>query len=132
MQKRRMCALRAEFETMSTDEHRTKQPDDLTDRLIRGDRAIDTINHFCDCPLPSRDAVIRIAEDLKEVLFPGYHRRQNLNQENVADYVEDLIGGLSDRLAHQIADALRHDSQTKLGIVGGAEPETDFDAVGRF
>src|SRR5262249_20298138 len=60
-------------------------------------------------PLPSREAVIEIIEDLQDILYPGYFRRQNLHIGNVEYHVGDLIDGLHDKLTSQVARALRHE-----------------------
>ncbi len=80
----------------------------LTNRLVASYREIGSINHLGYCSLPSMAEVVQITDDLKEVLFPGYRRRQNLNFSNVTYHVGDLIDGLHDRLTEQIARALRH------------------------
>jgi serine O-acetyltransferase len=67
------------------------------------------INHLGHRPLPSREAVVEILDDLEEILFPGFARRQNLHLGNVEYHVGDLIDGLHDKLSKQIARALRHD-----------------------
>ncbi len=60
-------------------------------------------------PLPSYREVVDILADLREILYPGYGRRQNLHLGNVAYHVGDLIDSLHDRLTQQIARAFRHD-----------------------
>lgn len=116
---------------MATDLRRKDELHELTDSLVASYQDIGTINHLGHCPLPSSEAVIDIAEDLKEILFPGYRRRQNLHFGNVVFYVGDLIDSLHDKLTQQFARALRHDSDQKLGIACGDERETDFEAVGQ-
>ena len=74
--------------------------------------------------LPSTQSVIQFTEDLKEVLFPGYRRRQNLNVDNVVYYVGDLIDSLHDGLTEQIARALRYGADIK-----GENCQQDFEAV---
>src|SRR6185312_7845437 len=69
-----------------------------------------------------REAV-EILADLREILYPGYGRRQNLHMGNVAYHVGDLIDGLHDRLTQQIARALRHDCHKARDL------ETDFEAI---
>ncbi len=103
---------------------------DLTDRIVDTYHEINTINHLGHCPLPSVDAVIEIAESLKEILYPGYRKRQNLHFGNVTYHVGDLIDGLHDRLTQQIARALRHDFRRKNQLACG-EVQPDFEAVGQ-
>lgn len=100
----------------------------LTERLVGSYRDIGTINHLGHCPLPSTQAVIAIAEDLKEVLFPGYRRRQNLTIENVVYYVGDLIDTLHDKLTQQIARALRYGAEIS-GVPCECKTVEDFEAV---
>src|SRR5262249_30229421 len=52
---------------------------------------------------------VEILQDLRELLYPGYGRRQNLHLGNVRYHVGDLVFSLHDRLAQQVARALRHD-----------------------
>lgn len=103
---------------------------DLTDRIVDTYHDIATINHLGHCPLPSVDTVIEIAETLKEILYPGYRKRQNLHFGNVTYHVGDLIDGLHDRLTQQITRALRHDYRRKNQLVCG-EVQPDFEAAGQ-
>jgi serine O-acetyltransferase len=103
---------------------------DLTDRIVDTYHEFATINHLGHCPLPSVDAVVEVAETLKEILYPGYRKRQNLHFGNVTYHVGDLIDGLHDRLTQQITRALRHDFRRKNQIACG-EVQPDFEASGQ-
>lgn len=115
---------------MATDFRRKEQLPELTDRIVASYHEIGTINHLGHCPLPSTEAVVQVAEDLMEILYPGYRRRQNLHLGNVAYHVGDLIDQLHDSLTQQIARALRHDYRLTRGIQCGDENEKviDFEA----
>ena len=72
------------------------------------------INHLGHSSLPSYREITDILIDLREILYPGFGRRQNLCMRNVAYHVGDLIDGLYDRLSDQIFRALRrHDCEGK-------------------
>ena len=116
---------------MATDLQRKEQLLELTDSLVATYHEIGTINHLGHCPLPSTDAVIEIAQTLKEILFPGYRQRQNLHFANVLFYVGDLVDSLHDQLTQQITRALRHDSDMKQGVACGDSGELDFEAEGQ-
>jgi len=103
---------------------------ELTDRIVDTYHEIATINHLGHCPLPSVDVVVEIAESLKEILYPGYRKRQNLHFGNVTYHVGDLIDALHDRLTQQITRALRHDYRRKNQLACG-EIQPDFEAVGQ-
>jgi serine O-acetyltransferase len=114
---------------MATDFRRKEELSDLTDRIVASYQDIGSINHLGHCPLPSTEAVIEIAQDLKEVIFPGYRRRQNLHMGNVTFYVGDLIDSLHDRLTQQFARALRHaddlDSERECSVASLVDYERD-------
>jgi serine O-acetyltransferase len=103
---------------------------ELTDRIVDTYHDISTINHLGHCPLPSGDTVVEIAESLKEILYPGYRKRQNLHFGNVTYHVGDLIDALHDRLTQQIARALRHDYRRRNQLDCG-EIQPDFEALGQ-
>jgi serine O-acetyltransferase len=117
---------------MATDPRRKEALlSELTDRIIQTYYEIGSINHLGHCALPSNEVVYEIAADLKEVLFPGYRRRQNLHAGNVGYYVGDLIDGLHDKLTQQIARAIRHEHQKRHRIVCANSTEIDFEAIGQ-
>jgi serine O-acetyltransferase len=101
------------------------------DAIIATYHELPTMQHLGPCPLPSLEAVIGIGEDLKEILFPGYRKRQGLHFGNVTHHVGDLLGDLYDRLAQQIAWALQHEARRRSNGNSAEEPDTDFIALGQ-
>ena len=85
---------------MATDLRLKELLPELTDRIVETYQECGTIHHLGHCPLPSADTVIEIYQDLNEILYPGYRRRQNLHFGNVVYHVGDLIDSLHDRLGH--------------------------------
>jgi serine O-acetyltransferase len=116
---------------MATDFRLKEQLPELTDRIVETYHDIGSLNHLGHCPLPSTDAVVEIADDLKEVLYPGYRRRQNLHMGNVVYHVGDLIDGLHDRLTTQIARALSHAYDQQHGLDCEQKRQIDFEARGQ-
>ncbi|MAG93593.1 MAG: serine acetyltransferase [Planctomycetaceae bacterium] len=116
---------------MAADFRRKEQLPELTDRIIASYQEIGSINHLGHCPLPSTEAVIEIGEQLKEVIYPGYRRRQNLHLGNVAYHIGDLIDGLHDSLTQQIARAIRHEHVLVHPSECDNARSVDFDAVGQ-
>lgn len=115
---------------MATDIRLKERLPELTDRIVETYQEMDTIHHLGHCPLPSVDAVIEIATDVKEILYPGYRKRQNLHFGNVTYHVGDLIDSLHDRLTQQIARALRHDFRRRNSLqCGNVTP--DFESAGQ-
>lgn len=93
---------------MSTDIHIKDKLPALTNRLVETYQQIDSINHLGHCPLPNYETIVEVIEDLKEILYPGYRRREYLHSGNVAYYVGGLLDKIHDRLSVQIARALCH------------------------
>jgi serine O-acetyltransferase len=116
---------------MATDFRRKEQLTDLTDRIVDSYQEIGSINHLGHCPLPSTNAIVEILEDLKEILYPGYRRRQNLHLGNVTYYVGDLIDSLHDRLTQQIARAMRYADDLLETDQCGSQRVPDYEAAGQ-
>jgi len=116
---------------MATDLRLKAELPELTNRILETYRSNGKINHLGHCPLPNYQAIIDIVEDLKEVIFPGYRRRQNLHLGNVAYHVGDLIDALHDTLTEQVARALRHEHDIKHRTCCGAGADVDFEALGQ-
>ncbi|MCA9072472.1 MAG: serine acetyltransferase, partial [Planctomycetaceae bacterium] len=116
---------------MATDIQRKEQLPNLTDRIVESYLEIGTMNHLGHCPLPSPEAIVDIAQDLKDVIFPGYRRRQNLHMGNVVYHVGDLIDGLHDKLTTHIARALSHAFDLDHGLQCEEKRKVDFESQGQ-
>jgi len=111
---------------MATDVRLKEQLPQLTNRIVETYLRVNKINHLSHCPLPSFEATIQVVEELKDILYPGYRRRQGLHMGNVTYHVGELIDGLHDKLTTQISRALRHEQARGKSC---HEPDTDFDAL---
>lgn len=115
---------------MASDFRLKEQLPDLTDRIVETYTEVGTINHLGHCPLPRLDVIVAALEDLKDIIYPGYRRREGLHIGNVTYHVGDLIDGLHDKLTTQIARALQHEDRVTLQ----AEPcpeRIDYEARGQ-
>ncbi|MBL9125481.1 MAG: serine acetyltransferase [Planctomycetaceae bacterium] len=101
----------------------------LTARIVSTYEQVPSINHLGHCPLPNYDVVIGVIEDLKEILYPGYRRREGLHLGNVTYHVGDLVDGLHDKLTTQFGRALRHRAGKSRDC--DAESVEDFEALGQ-
>ena len=93
---------------MSSRENKQQLPG-LTNQIIKNYEDLGTINHLDHTPLPQLDKIIEILNDFKEVLYPGYRRRQGLHGGNVSYYVGNLVDRIFNELSTQIARALQHE-----------------------
>jgi serine O-acetyltransferase len=112
---------------MATDFRLKDQLPNLTDRIVRTYDEVPKINHLGHCPLPSYDEVITATMELKEIIYPGFRRREGLHRGNVTYYVGDLVDRLHDRLTTQIGRALRHEA----GATDECESDEDYDSLGQ-
>ena len=115
---------------MASDFRLKEQLPNLTSRIVATYTQCGTCSHLGHLPLPNYDVIISCIEDLKEIMYPGYRRREALHMGNVTYHVGDLIDGLHDKLTTQIARALRHDDR----VVNKGKPEmddVDYEAKGQ-
>ncbi|HEX3999152.1 MAG TPA: serine O-acetyltransferase EpsC [Pirellulales bacterium] len=112
---------------MASDFRLKEQLPELTDKIVRTYSEVSTINHLGHCPLPSYDVIISVCEDLKEILYPGFRRREGLHLGNVTYHVGELVDELHDKLTLQIGRALRHDA----GASEMCTDDQDFEALGQ-
>ena len=110
---------------MATDFRKKEQLPQLTERIVATYDDVGTINHLGHCPLPSYQEVISVINGLKEVIYPGYRRREGLHRGNVAYYVGDLVDRLHDQLTQQIGRALRHEAGEVVDC------DEDYEALGQ-
>ncbi|WP_145170741.1 serine O-acetyltransferase [Gimesia aquarii] len=116
---------------MATDFQQKERLPEITDRIVETYHELDRIHHLGHCPLPSQDAVIEAAQELKELIFPGYRRRQNLHMGNVVYHVGNIVDSLHDILTTQIGRALRHQYVQTHGADCEKLPSIDFEAEGQ-
>ena len=120
-----------EIRRMATDVRLKEQLPELTDRIVESYLETAATHHLGHCPLPHIDAIIQIGQDVKEILFPGYRRRENLHMGNVMYHVGNLIDDLHDRLTVQICRALRHAYDVEHGVQCEEKKHIDFEAEGQ-
>lgn len=112
---------------MASDVRLKEHLPELTDRIVQTYTEVSSISHLGHCPLPNYEVISAAIEDLKEIIYPGYRRREGLHIGNVTYHVGDLIDGLHDKLTTQIGRALRHDAG--LTCAYGTDP--DYEALGQ-
>jgi serine O-acetyltransferase len=65
------------------------------------------LEHFATTPLPDKTSVIKILDDLLEVIYPGYFGRKYVESSNIEYYVGDLLDSIYARLTEEIYRGLR-------------------------
>lgn len=80
----------------------------VVDALVRSITSQPTMRHLDRVLLPSREAVIRFIDLLRQLVFPGYFGRQGLTTENIPFRIGELVIELHEVLADQIRCCLRY------------------------
>jgi serine O-acetyltransferase len=114
---------------MSTDIRLKEDLPILTERIVDTYAEVGSISHLGHCPLPNYETIVAATEDLKEILYPGYRRRDGLHLGNVTYHVGDLIDRLHDTLTSQIGRAILHEAMKD----GQCDPRQagEFEAIGQ-
>ncbi len=107
---------------MATDIRLKEALPEITEALVGTYTECSRTSHLGHKPLPSREVIVEVLDDMMDILYPGYWRRQNLHIGNVEYHVGDVIDRLHDKLTTQIARALRHEAEC------GEAPGEPFDA----
>lgn len=65
------------------------------------------LQHVADTPLPDRNSIILIVDDLMQVLYPGYFGTKDLHAHNVERHVSELLDAIYWRLTEEIYRSIR-------------------------
>jgi serine O-acetyltransferase len=112
---------------MATDFRLKDRLPNITQRIIETYDSVGTINHLDHSPLPNYDEIVLAIDALKEIIYPGFRRREGLHRGNVQYYVGELVDRLHDQLTVQIGRALRHEA----GATSICESDQDFETLGQ-
>ena len=115
---------------MATDVRLKEDLPALTDEIVETYTTVSSMNHLGHCPLPKYEEVVAAIQDLKDIIYPGYRRREGLHIGNVTYHVGNLIDGLHDLLTTQIARALLHEARVERGV-DACRNQEDYQAQGQ-
>jgi serine O-acetyltransferase len=90
------------------EEYRAQLPQ-IIDEIIESCKTVPTIAHYDTAMIPSKESVIEILEDLKDLLFPGYFRHQGFDSYSLSYHLGNLVNDIFEKLAAQIARSIRHE-----------------------
>ena len=65
------------------------------------------LEHLAPTPLPGKSSVIQIADDLLEVIYPGYFGRKYVEVSNIEYHIGDLTDSIYARLTQEIYRSIR-------------------------
>ena len=116
---------------MNADNHLKELLPGLTDKIVLSYSHDNRIHHLGHCPLPKYEVIIQIIEDLKDLIYPGFRRREGLHIGNVSYHVGNLIDTLHDKLATQIARALLHADRVSGKSDDDCQEPRNYEAIGQ-
>jgi serine O-acetyltransferase len=90
------------------EEYRAQLPR-IIDEIVESCKTVPTIAHYDTAMIPSKESVIDILEDLKDLLFPGYFRHQGFDSYSLSYHLGNLVNDIFEKLAAQIARSIRHE-----------------------
>jgi len=95
------------IEATSHASHREALPG-IVDRIVASSRDEANFSHISPELIPSREAVTDILTRLRQLLFPGYFSRENIDPVNMTYEIGSMVTVLFELLARQITHSFRH------------------------
>lgn len=92
----------------SVRDYRQEIPE-IVERLVASCNGPECFDHVGPEPIPSREGIIRIVNQLLRILYPGYFISERLDRVNLQYYLGQEAISLFEDLAEQIALCIRHD-----------------------
>ena len=68
-----------------------------------------SISHFNSALIPSKESVTEILEDLKDLLFPGYYRKQEIHTYSLSYQIGNGVNRVFENLSSQVSRSIRHE-----------------------
>jgi len=92
------------------DEHETEF-DTITHEILTSYATFDSTQRIGESFLPSRQKIVDILDQIRQLLFPGFFGLKGLSQENIKFHVGNLIARLAEALGEQIFHCLCYAEQ---------------------
>lgn len=128
--------LRGKIQTVQSKTH--IQITGIVNSIIESYNLQPDISHLRSENLPNRDEIIKILYMLKELIFPGYFGKQNLNYDTMEYTVGDLLINIHHKLHEQICNSLASQKKSTTFETGRIGEKADgiiikfFNAIPRI
>jgi len=103
-----MTGDQCEIEIDFVEGYRRQLPQ-VIDKIIESIQEERSISHFNSALIPSKESVTEILEELKDLLFPGYYRKQEIHAFSLGYQIGSGVNRVFEKLASQIARSIRHE-----------------------
>ena len=74
-------------------ENKERLPE-IINEIVNSCRVDDSLLHLDTVPIPSREAVVRILNELEDILYPGFFGNQNISSEELEYHLGEEIYSL--------------------------------------
>ncbi len=98
------CEIEIDF----VEGYRSQLPQ-VIEEIIESCKQEATTAHFNSAMIPSKESVVEILDDLKDLLFPGYYRKQEIDSYSLSYQIGNGVNRVFEKLAAQIARSIRHE-----------------------
>ncbi len=99
----------------------------LAEEFLESYRSETRLDYIDRKHIPSREGILEILRLCLELLYPGYHGRQDLTSENIGDHVVVVLATLREKLQLQIERCLCYD-QERCGETASGPASCSGDA----
>ena len=99
---------KCEVDFRVSEEYRSQLPQ-MIDEIVETYGKESPIAHYDTAQIPSKESVIDILEDLKDLLFPGYFRQQEIDAYSLRYHIGNEINKIFEKLSLQISRSIRHE-----------------------
>lgn len=89
--------------------HHKEQLPVITDKIIESCLDTNSFTHMNNEPIPSQAEIVKIVEEFKKILFPGYFSKEKVDQYNLKYKLGLSVSHLFKKLSHQIISSFRHE-----------------------
>jgi serine O-acetyltransferase len=90
------------------EDYRRQLPQVIRD-IVENCREEKSTAHFETAMIPSKESVIEILEELKDLLFPGYFHKQEIDPYSLSYHIGHRVDRVFEKLAAQVARSIRHE-----------------------
>jgi serine O-acetyltransferase len=88
--------------------YREKIPE-IAEKIIHICDEVKCFTHVEFDPIPSRESVVAIINQFREIVFPGYFSKEKLDPVNLRYSLGQAVSHFFDNLSHQVSLSVRHE-----------------------
>jgi serine O-acetyltransferase len=87
------------------------------------------LHHLGATPLPSRESIVQVIENLQEIIFPGYFGKKGLDPLSIRYHIGDSLETVYEMLFREIYRGIRHGCQLSETICSHCEDIAESQTI---